>query len=357
MNPLDPPPDRDLPPGRLEQRRAHLVRELRGARRRGRRALRGLMIVPGIAVLGVGGAWAAGVFDGRITKPETVECYAAPSLTAKHTTAFIESDRALPSPQARCAPFFARGYLAADRRVPPLRACLGDGQVSVFPARGDKVCRRLGLDPLPASAYRAETTRILRAFRLVNAEIERALLGDEEATTIPTDAAESCLRGRTGIARLQAALERAGLTDFRVRPAPGAREEDCFEDVAKPEPFDGRTIQLETEATLGGTYVEGKRAPTADQRRRRCERVFAKAASRGDRGLLDVLNCELEPAGCLTVADARVAAQRALRRARLERWIASVRRAPGAKGRRLTPSMVGVDPRLREAQIELTECP
>jgi hypothetical protein len=78
MIPLDPPPDRDLPTGRLEQRRAHLVRELRGAKKRGRRALRGLMIVPGIAVLGVGAAWAAGVFDGRITEPEAVECYAGP---------------------------------------------------------------------------------------------------------------------------------------------------------------------------------------------------------------------------------------------------------------------------------------
>lgn len=289
------------------------------------------------------------------TDPQGIECYAAPSLTAKHTAAYVDSDVGLTSPQAQCAPFFARGYLAADRRVPPLRACVGDGRVSVFPARDDEVCRRLGLDPLPASAYRAETTRILRAFRLVNAEIERALLEDQDASTIDAGL-ENCLRGRTGVARLQAVLERAGLTDFRVRPAPGALEEDCFEDVAKPEPFDGRTIELETDATLGGTYVDAKPTPSARQRRRSCDRVFAKAAGRGMEGVLVVLDCEIEPPGCLTVAETRLAAKRALRRARLEGWIASVRREPGAMGQRLTRSTVTVDDRLRQLGIELTEC-
>lgn len=355
MTPFDPPPDRDLPPGRLEQRRAHLVRELRGAKRRGRRALRGLMIVPGVAVLGVGAAWAAGAFEGRITQPETVECYAAPSLSAKHTSAYIDSGTALPSPQAQCAPFFARGYLAADRRVPPLRACIGDGRVSVFPARDDEACRRLGLDPLPASVYRAETMRILRAFRLVNTEIERA--SEAPFSDASSESSPSCLRGSRGVARLQAALKRARLTDFRVRPAPGADAGDCFIDVNKPDPFDGRTIELLTEATQGGEVVDAGPEITERDEQRRCDRVRAKAARRGAQGLLDVLDCEIEPPGCLTVGQTRERAQRALRRARLEGWLVTVEREPGASGAKLSPTTVGFDPRLREVRIRLTECP
>lgn len=355
MTPLDPPPDRDLPAGRLEQRRAHLVRELRGAKRRGRRALRGLMIVPGVAVLGVGAAWAAGVFDHRITQPETVECYAAPSLSAKHTPAYLDQSTELPSPQAQCAPFFARGYLAADRRVPPLRACLGDGRVSVFPATDDEVCRRLRLEPLPASVYRAETTRILRAFRLVNAEIERALEnGGADPYTVDSP---TCLRGSRGVARLQVALKRARLTDFRVRPAAGADTEDCFTDVNKPEPFDGRTIELLTEATHGAEAVDAGPEISKRDEQRRCDRVRAEAARRGAGGLLDVLDCEIQPSGCLTVGQTRARAQRALQRARLEGWLVTVGRERGASGAKLSPSTVGFDPRLREVRISLTECP
>ena len=73
-------------------------------------------------------------------------------------------------------------------------------------------------------------------------------------------------------------------------------------------------------------------------------------------GVLVVLDCEIEPPGCLTVAETRLAAKRAPRRARLEGWIASVRREPGAMGQRLTRSTVTVDDRLRQLGIELTEC-
>lgn len=155
-------------------------------------------------------------------------------------------------------------YLAADRRVPPLRACIGDGRVSVFPARDDEVCRRLGLDPLPASVYRAETMRILRAFRLVNTEIERA--SEAPSSDASSESSPSCLRGSRGVARLQAALKRARLTDFRVRPAPGADAGDCFTDVNKPEPFDGRTIEL---LTGGHPGRRGGRRRARDHRARR----------------------------------------------------------------------------------------
>ena len=78
---LRPPQRRDMPPRRREQRRTHLVRELRADRSR-RRRWRPLIVVPAVLAVIASGAFAATrIFDDKETTDYfVVDCYEAPSL-------------------------------------------------------------------------------------------------------------------------------------------------------------------------------------------------------------------------------------------------------------------------------------
>ncbi len=102
-------------------------------------------LIPVVAALTIGAGATAWVLTRGASKPLTIGCYAAPSLTAD--TAVIAADDR--SPVEACRALWQQGALGP---TPPgeLRACiLPSGAIGVFPnqRRGGDVCQRLALAP------------------------------------------------------------------------------------------------------------------------------------------------------------------------------------------------------------------
>jgi hypothetical protein len=143
-------PNRDLPPGRLQLRKEHLVSELgirdRAARKRRRRLV--LVLVPAaIVLLGVTG-FTTYALTREPTHLESVGCYDRASLDAN--VAVVGADGR--DPAEICGEIWAQGALA-DAPVPDeLASCVLDtGAIGVFPSSGAGTCEKLGLADLPAS--------------------------------------------------------------------------------------------------------------------------------------------------------------------------------------------------------------
>jgi len=147
--PLTPPPERDFPAGRLQQRKEQLVSEIYAtAVKQAPRYPRRILV--SVAALTVAGIFAAAAYAGyALTRPVTpvvtIGCYESDSLDAN--TAVLAAGTK--SPVAACT----RNWASAFGAQPPasLAACvLPSGAVGVFPGdtSGD-TCKSLGLAEAP----------------------------------------------------------------------------------------------------------------------------------------------------------------------------------------------------------------
>jgi hypothetical protein len=154
---LTTPRHRDLPPGRLTDRRNHLIRELRAGRRR--RPRWAVVLAPVAALLLGASAWTAYELTRSEPALESVGCFDRAATSAN--VAIVSADGQ--SPVAICAELWAKGHVAPTRRVPEhLTPCVLDtGGIAVFPARD--ACSRLNLRELPATYGR--DVRAFAAFR------------------------------------------------------------------------------------------------------------------------------------------------------------------------------------------------
>jgi hypothetical protein len=162
-------PERDLPSGRLQQRKEQLVSELsmwdRTARRRRRRLA--IVLVPAvIAVLAVTG-FTTYALTREPTHLETVGCYDGPALDTNVTVVSADGR----DPTEICMEIWQRGDLAGAAVPSKLAACvLETGAIGVFPSSGAATCEELGLADLPAS-YAVERKRFASLRDAIVAEL------------------------------------------------------------------------------------------------------------------------------------------------------------------------------------------
>jgi hypothetical protein len=178
---LTTPRQRDLPPGRLADRRDHLVRELRAGRRRGARWA--AVLAPVAALVLGASAWT--VYELTRSEPalDTVGCFDRAATRAN--VSVVSADGR--SPVAICAELWRNGHVAPTRRVPEhLTPCVLDtGGIAVFPA--SDACARLNLRELPPTYGR--DVRRFTAFRDdVMGRIAGRCAGAAEAEAIVRDA-------------------------------------------------------------------------------------------------------------------------------------------------------------------------
>jgi hypothetical protein len=151
------PAQRDLPPGRLQQLKEHLVTEVsmwdRAARRRRRRLA--LVLVPAIlAVLAVTG-FTTYALTREPTHIESVGCFETAELDGN--LAVVNADGR--DPTAICAELWRQGAMGHRPAPESLAACvLETGAVGVFPSSREDTCEQLGLADLPPT-YAAEAER------------------------------------------------------------------------------------------------------------------------------------------------------------------------------------------------------
>jgi hypothetical protein len=142
-------PERDLPPGRLQLRKEHLMSELstHGRVARWRRRRLGLVLIPAVVVLlGVTG-FTTYALTREPTHMESVGCFERASMNAN--VAVVSADGR--DPAVICREIFQASDLSAP--VPDeLASCVLDtGAIGVFPSSGAQTCELLGLADLPAS--------------------------------------------------------------------------------------------------------------------------------------------------------------------------------------------------------------
>jgi hypothetical protein len=143
------PAERDLPAGRLQRRREHLVSELRTwdqtARRRRRRLA--LVLAPGVVAILVATGFTTYALVREPTHLESVGCYEKPSLDANVAVVGVDER----TPNDICGEVWRTGGFGQEGASPRLTACvLPTGAVGVFPGP-TATCSDLGLAELPAS--------------------------------------------------------------------------------------------------------------------------------------------------------------------------------------------------------------
>jgi hypothetical protein len=143
---LIPPPEREFPAGRLQQRKEQLVSQIFGATTvtAPSRPRRLLVCAAAIAVAGIltAAAYAGYALTRPATPVATIGCYETDSLDAN--TAVIASGTG--SPVAACAGTYASAFPDSHRPAHFAACVLASGSVGVFPSdtSGD-TCKRLGL--------------------------------------------------------------------------------------------------------------------------------------------------------------------------------------------------------------------
>jgi hypothetical protein len=163
------PARRDLPPGRLQVRKEHLVSEVatwdRAAKRRRRRLA--LVLVPAVlAVLAVTG-FTTYALTREPTHLESIDCFETADLDGN--IAVVNADGSAPT--AICAELWRRGDMGPMPAPEGLAACvLETGAVGVFPSSGGDTCERLGLADLPPT-YAAEAERFAALRDAIAAEL------------------------------------------------------------------------------------------------------------------------------------------------------------------------------------------
>src|ERR671914_1244268 len=136
------PAQRDLPPGRLQLRKEHLVSEVsmwdRATRQRRRR--RALVLVPAVlAVLAITG-FTTYTLTREPTVFESVGCFETASMSAN--VAVVAADGR--DPAVICSEVFETGGFPGVSAPDKLASCvLGSGAIGVFPKSGANTCEDL----------------------------------------------------------------------------------------------------------------------------------------------------------------------------------------------------------------------
>ncbi len=161
---LTPPPERDFPAGRLQQRKEQLVSQIFAStpprsQRRPRRALTAVVAVAAAGVLAAA-AYAGYALTRPATQLESIGCYQADSLDANTAVLASGTD----SPVAACAAKWASAFPTVQRPTNFAACVLGNGSIGVFPADASTdTCRNLGLAHLarrrrPSSRHRSSSS-------------------------------------------------------------------------------------------------------------------------------------------------------------------------------------------------------
>ena len=147
---LTPPPERDFPAGRLQQRKEQLVSEISATAAKSARPYPRRILVS-VAALAVAGIFAAAAYAGyALTRPVTpvvtIGCYESDSLDAN--TAVLAAGTS--SPVTACAGEYASAFPGSQRPSHFAACVLPSGSVGVFPGdtAGD-TCKSLGLAEAP----------------------------------------------------------------------------------------------------------------------------------------------------------------------------------------------------------------
>ena len=212
------PAERDLPPGRLQARKEHLVSELAhslGASRPAKRRRRWVALaLPAAILLLAATAWTMYALTRDATVYGATGCYDSPALDANVTVI----DPGAQDPVAVCSQLWARGDVAATRSVPPLHACvLETGAVAVFPSRERDVCESLGLAELPET-YRA---RAKREAALRAALSRRLGVGDTSRAGEVAPSRRRCVGYQAARKLVRRELDRRGFSTRRIEEGEG----------------------------------------------------------------------------------------------------------------------------------------
>ena len=201
------PVARDFPPGRLQQRKEHLVSELaaqQDATPTGRRR-RLLVLVPAALALLIAMGFTTYALTREPTHFDSIGCFEKTS--EESNTAIVQADGR--DPVAICDEVWQQEAFGDVPRPDRLEACvLESGAVGVFPSSGTGACTRLGLAPLPAS-YREKAQRVadLRdaIVRHVGEPATGSSLGDGK-----------CIGEKAARALVRRELDARGYTSWRI---------------------------------------------------------------------------------------------------------------------------------------------
>jgi hypothetical protein len=200
------PPERDLPPGRLQRRKEHLVSEVsvwdRAARRRRRRVA--LILVPAVIVLlGLTG-FTTYALTREPTHLDSLGCYETAALDGN--VAIVKSDGR--DPTVICGELWHDGAMGPGPAPESLAACVLDtGAIGVFPSSGEDACEQLGLADLPPT-YAAEQRRFA-ALRDAVVAVLGAPYGSSEGDP-------KCLREEEARALVRRELDAHGYGDWGI---------------------------------------------------------------------------------------------------------------------------------------------
>jgi hypothetical protein len=220
-NDLRLPAGRDLPPGRLWQRKEHLMKELlrmeretaRPGRAPGRRRRwMAVVLAPAAALAVAGGAYAIIAYSGQDVV-DGIGCYAEASTESDTTVVAVDGR----DPVEVCTELWEEGVVAEGvHEAPALVACVPpEGRaVGVFPG-GQSTCQELGMSPLPAGYRKA-------------AERFSAMREDLVRRTQPTTP-DDCLGVEEARAIAREVLDAHGFTGWAIEvgPAPSGVDRVC----------------------------------------------------------------------------------------------------------------------------------
>ena len=200
------PAQRDLPPGRLQLRKEHLVGEVtmwdREAKRRKRRLA--LVLAPVVlAVLAVTG-FTTYALTREPTRLESVGCFETAELVGN--IAIVNADGRAPT--AICAELWRQGDMGPGPAPENLAACvLETGAIGVFPSSGKNSCQQLGLANIPPT-YAAEAERL--------AALRNAIAAELGASYGSTERDPKCLREEEASAFVRHELTARGYEDWSI---------------------------------------------------------------------------------------------------------------------------------------------
>jgi hypothetical protein len=200
------PAQRDLPPGRLQLRKEHLVREVtvweRAAQRRRRRLA--LVLVPAVlAVLAVTG-FTTYALTREPSHLESVGCFETAELDG--SIAIVNADGR--DPTAICAELWRQGDMGPGPAPGSLAACvLETGELGVFPSSGKDTCEQMGLADLRPT-YAAEAERF--------AALRDAIAAELGASYGSTERDSKCLREEEARELVHRELDARGYEDWSI---------------------------------------------------------------------------------------------------------------------------------------------
>jgi hypothetical protein len=201
------PAKRDLPPGRLQQRKEQLVREVsiwdRTARRRRRRLV--LVLVPAVIVLLAVTGFTTYALTREPTHLQSLGCFETAELDGN--IAVVDADGR--DPVAICAELWRQGDMGHGPAPERLAACvLNTGPVGVFPSTREDTCEQLGLADLPPT-YAAEAERFAALRDAIEAKLGTAASGTSEGDL-------KCVREEEARASIRQELEAHGYEDWDI---------------------------------------------------------------------------------------------------------------------------------------------